>query len=62
MVLTIRCVWFCCVDSDEDPGGGSGEEDQPLEDLTNLHFKFEVKEVCGWLFTPVSPGLGLGLG
>lgn len=38
------------LDSDEDTSEKSTDEDRQcsaLEELTDLHFKFEVKEVCG---------------
>lgn len=46
--LGLRC---CVVDSDEDTSDKSADEEQQqhaLEELTNLQFKFEVKEVCCW--------------
>lgn len=42
-------LYFCVVDSDEDTSDKSADEDHQqhaLEELTNLQFKFEVKEVC----------------
>lgn len=42
------------VDSDEDTSDKSADEDHQqhaLEELTNLQFKFEVKEVCCWLLS-----------
>lgn len=45
----LRC---CVVDSDEDTSDKSADEEHQqhaLEELTNLQFKFEVKEVCCWL-------------
>ena len=46
-------VYLCCVvsDSDEDASEKSTDEDQQhsaMEELTDLHFKFEIKEVCGF--------------
>lgn len=46
----LRLVSYCCVlDSDEDTSEKLTDEDHQhsaLEELTDLHFKFEVKEVC----------------
>lgn len=49
--LGLHC---CLVDSDEDTSDKSMDEDHQqhaLEELTNLQFKFEVKEVCCWLWS-----------
>lgn len=40
------------VDSDiSDKSADEDHQQQALEELTNLQFKFEVKEVCLWLFS-----------
>lgn len=40
------------VDSDiSDKSTDEEHQQQTLEELTNLQFKFEVKEVCRWLFS-----------
>lgn len=40
------------VDSDiSDKSADEDHQQQALEELTNLQFKFEVKEVCRWLFS-----------
>lgn len=51
------------VDSDEDTSDKSADEDHQhaLEELTNLQFKFEVKEVCCWLLSSVGPREGEAL-
>lgn len=49
------------VDSDEDTSDKSADEDHQqhaLEELTNLHFKFEVKEVCGCSRLQISQSRG----
>lgn len=50
--VTDAVVRNLCSDSDEDTSEKSTDEDHQrstVEDLTDVHFKFEVKEVCVWL-------------
>lgn len=47
--VTDAVVRNLCSDSDEDTSEKSTDEDHQrstVEDLTDVHFKFEVKEVC----------------
>lgn len=47
--MTDAVVRNLCSDSDEDTSEKSTDEDHQrstVEDLTDVHFKFEVKEVC----------------
>lgn len=61
------CLCFCVSDSDEDTSEKSTDEDHQrsaLEELTDLHFKFEIKEVCLLVWPQVigdSEGLSLAL-
>lgn len=53
----ILCICSAVLDSDEETSEKSTDEDQQrsaLEELTDIHFKFEVKEVCLFLWSEIS--------
>lgn len=53
----IICFYMAVLDSDEEISEKSTDEDQQcstLEELTDIHFKFEVKEVCWFLCSELS--------